>query len=383
SASFPSGPPDPADPLSRRELGRPENEGRQRRGAAGSSPTGEFQGAESGVPPRPRHNCGTRGTPEAPPPHKPEGEAETPPGTVTAALILPPPPGASPPRTHRAHLAGDAGRGGSGHGPRPRGSQSRCGSSRGLPAPLPRPARRQGPCPAPRPGPASPPRRPSAHLGLDDAREEAQGDQQLHCGRPPHGAGPPGPRLMLTSPHSATSWAPGAGERWAARATTQAASEAGEPGAPTSSPRLPRPRLPLRPGHAPADRGAWWELWFLRGCGPTSCGGAGPAAGVARELRRRRPLRLPHGGQWYRTTRASKTRSAAGGTPPPSAGRRANPSRVMASGIPAGAEAWVAGPRRRTAGGLRDAPRGAFDCRPGALCVSCGGRNLRGQLGPR
>ncbi|XP_047559130.1 nascent polypeptide-associated complex subunit alpha, muscle-specific form-like [Lutra lutra] len=151
----PSGHPDPADPLSRRELGRPENEGRQSRGEAGGSPAQELQDAGSGVPPRPRHSCGMRGTPadgvptparspaHAPPPHEPEREAETPPGTVTAALILPPPPRASPPGSHRGHLAGAPGRGASGHGPRPRGSQSSCGSSPALPAPPPRPGRRQ------------------------------------------------------------------------------------------------------------------------------------------------------------------------------------------------------------------------------------------------
>lgn len=48
--------------------------------------------------------------------------------------------------------------------------------------------------------PASPPS--PAHLGLDDAREQAQGDQQPHSGRPPPRAGPPGPPAHAArSPH--------------------------------------------------------------------------------------------------------------------------------------------------------------------------------------
>lgn len=99
------------------------------------------------------------------------------------------------------------------------------------------------------------------------------------------------PRLMLTSPPTAagrsprgqgTAGGPGddprgllpAAERLQGQRSARpyrvgvrsarrpaAASEAGAPSTPTSSPRRPRPRLPLRPGHAPSERGALWELW--------------------------------------------------------------------------------------------------------------------------
>ncbi|XP_032707113.1 wiskott-Aldrich syndrome protein homolog 1-like, partial [Lontra canadensis] len=296
---------DPADRLRRREVGRPENEGRQRRGAAGGSPALEFQDAGLASLPA-RGTIAGRGEP--PPtafplaPRRPTDQKEK-----RKRLREPSPPPSSRRRLQERRRPAITAR----------ISQA---PQDAAPGPARVPAAARSP-PAPASGPASPPRRPSAHLGLDDAREEAQGDLQLHCGRPPARRRPAGPPAHADLSPQRDQLGP------RGRGTV---------GGPGDDPRLPRPRLPLRPGHAPAVRRALWQLLSLRGRRPTSCGGTGPAAGVTRALRRRRPLRLPHGGQWDRTTRASKTRGAAGGTPPPSAGRGADPSSVVPPGIPDG-----------------------------------------------
>lgn len=60
-----------------------------------------------------------------------------------------------------------------------------------------------------------------AHLGLDDAREEAQGDQQLHCGRRPLPcASPPGPPAHADLSPTASGQAPPGGRTQLALATT-------------------------------------------------------------------------------------------------------------------------------------------------------------------
>ena len=172
-----------------------------------------------------------------------------------------------------------------------------------------------------------------------------------------------GPRLMLTSPPTAAGRAPrgrgtagGPGDdprgRLPAAKKLQgqrsarpsrgggrspqlpaAASEAEEPSAPTSSPRRPRPRLPLRPGHAPPERGALWELWSRaaargppagrRGRGPRepgnyNCGGRSASPGPWAP---RRPMRQDHEGlQNKRRWRGERSsRPAAVSSPPPRA----------------------------------------------------------------
>ncbi|XP_044895844.1 translation initiation factor IF-2-like isoform X1 [Felis catus] len=112
-----------------------------------------------------------------------------------------------------------------------------------------------------------------------------------------------------------------------------AASEAEQPSAPTSSPRRPRPRLPLRPGHAPSERGALWELWSRaaargppagrRGRGPRepgnyNCGGRSASPGPWAP---RRPMRQDHEGlQNKRRWRGERSSRPAAVSAPPSPG---------------------------------------------------------------
>ncbi|XP_032707114.1 serine/arginine repetitive matrix protein 1-like, partial [Lontra canadensis] len=311
---------DPADRLRRREVGRPENEGRQRRGAAGGSPALELQDAGLASLPA-RGTIAGRGEP--PPtafplaPRRPTDQKEK-----RKRLREPSPPPSSRRRLQERRRPAITAR----------ISQA---PQDAAPGPARVPAAARSP-PAPASGPASPPRRPSAHLGLDDAREEAQGDLQLHCGRPPARRRPAGPpahadlspqRDQLGPRGRGTVGGPGDDP------SCEGGGRAGRPhfisqAAPPPASPTPRPRPRRAPGLVAVVVPARPPAHLLRG--------TGPAAGVTRALRRRRPLRLPHGGQWDRTTRASKTRGAAGGTPPPSAGRGADPSSVVPPGIPDG-----------------------------------------------
>ncbi|XP_042763718.1 translation initiation factor IF-2-like [Panthera leo] len=96
----------------------------------------------------------------------------------------------------------------------------------------------------------------------------------------------------------------------------------------------PAPRLPLRPGHAPSERGALWELWSRaatrgppagrRGRGPRepgnyNCGGRSASPGPWAP---RRPMRQDHEGlQNKRRWRGERSsRPAAVSSPPPPGG---------------------------------------------------------------